>query len=88
VREVHFSGKAYTDFHEWFVKDRKVFKKLIDIIEEITKTPFEGTGKPEPLKHNLKGFWSRRITDSDRLVYEVTKTGIYIVSCEGHYSDK
>jgi toxin YoeB len=88
MREVHFSGKAYADYKDWFFRDKKTFRKLVEMVEEIAKTPFEGTGKPEPLKHNLKGFWSRRITDGHRIVYEVTTTNIYIVSCEGHYSDK
>ena len=56
------------------------------MVLEITHDPFKGTGKPEPLKHEFKGLWSRRITQEHRLVYEVTDKHIYIVGCEGHYT--
>jgi len=70
---------------EWVIEDKKVFFKLADLIEEIRRTPFEGRGKPEPLKHDLKGFWSRRITDEHRLVYHVSDEEIYVLSCKYHY---
>ena len=68
--------------------DKKTFFKLADLIEEIRRTPFEGKGKPEPLKHGLKGFWSRRINQEHRLIYKVTENSIVIVSCNSHYGDK
>lgn len=58
------------------------------LIREIQRTPFEGTGKPEPLRGNLSGYWSRRITQEHRLVYRVTDEAVIIVSCRGHYEDK
>ena len=84
-RTIRFSTKAYQDFVEWVSDDKKVFFKLADLIEEIRRTPFEGRGKPEPLKHDLKGFWSRRITDEHRVVYHVSGEEIYILSCRFHY---
>jgi toxin YoeB len=84
-RTIRFSTKAYQDFVEWVSDDKKVFFKLADLIEEIRRTPFEGRGKPEPLKHDLKGFWSRRITDEHRVVYHVSDEEIYILSCKYHY---
>jgi len=58
-------------------------------LNEIVRTPFEGTGKPEPLKHELTGYWSRRINDADRIIYQVLENGdVYIVSCLSHYGDK
>ncbi len=59
--------------------------RIIKLLEEIQRTPFEGTGKPEPLKYNLKGCWSRRIDDEHRLVYEVTNDEIVVISCKYHY---
>ena len=85
-RTIRFSTKAYQDFVEWVNDDKKVFFKLADLIEEIRRTPFEGRGKPEPLKHDLKGFWSRRFTDEDRIVYHVSDEEIYVLSCKYHYS--
>lgn len=61
------------------------FKKIGELLKEIQRTPFVGKGKPEPLKHELKGYWSRRITDEHRLVYEVTNDLIVIISCKYHY---
>jgi toxin YoeB len=84
-RTIRFSTKAYQDFVEWVSDDKKVFFKLADLIEEIRRTPFDGRGKPEPLKHDLKGFWSRRITDEHRVVYHVSDEEIYILSCKYHY---
>jgi toxin YoeB len=59
--------------------------RIIKLLEEIQRNPFEGTGKPEPLKHNLKGLWSRRIDDEHRLVYEVTNDEVIVISCKYHY---
>lgn len=65
--------------------DKKIQNKIIKLIEDCLRNPFEGLGKPEGLKHNLKGFWSRRINDEHRLVYEVTDEQICIVGCKYHY---
>ncbi len=65
--------------------DRKIQQRIAQLILEITKNPFEGKGKPEPLKHELRGCWSRRINDEHRLVYTVTDKMITIISCRYHY---
>ena len=82
---VAFYAKALDDFYEWESTDKKVFRKIKDLIKEITRTPFEGIGKPEPLKHELSGYWSRRITDEHRLVYKISDNTLYILSCKEHY---
>ena len=82
---VAFYTKALDDFYEWKSTDKKVFRKIKDLIKEITRTPFEGIGKPEPLKHELSGYWSRRITDEHRLVYKISDNTLYILSCKEHY---
>lgn len=70
---------------EWKTSNPKMLVKIISLITEIASSPFTGTGKPEPLKHELGGKWSRRINDKDRLVYEVTDDRILILSCKYHY---
>lgn len=66
-------------------QDKKILKRINTLIKECQRTPFEGTGKPEPLKANLSGFWSRRIDEKHRLVYEVTDERISIIQCRFHY---
>jgi len=69
-------------------EDSKIGAKILDLIMNITQTPFEGIGKPEPLKGNLQGTWSRRITSKHRLIYEVKEHRVFLISCYGHYEDK
>ncbi|WP_093319693.1 Txe/YoeB family addiction module toxin [Thorsellia anophelis] len=69
----------------YYTNPRKTNKKINDLIKEISRTPFEGTGKPEPLKHNLAGFWSRKINEEHRIIYEISDTAILIASCRYHY---
>lgn len=85
MRIVAFHQSAFDEYSDWATQDRKLFERLRRIIGETAKTPFEGIGKPEPLKHELKGYWSRRINDEHRLVYKVTDEQIIIVSCRYHY---
>ena len=75
------------DFNEWATTNKKIHKRIINLIKDIMRSPFSGIGKPEPLKHELKDYWSRRITDEHRLVYKVTDTDeeIIIISCKYHY---
>ncbi|MFA5233456.1 MAG: Txe/YoeB family addiction module toxin [Sulfurimonas sp.] len=80
-----FSDKAWEDYLYWQQADKQVVKKINNLIKDIKREPFEGIGKPEPLRHELSGFWSRRITDEHRLVYEVTSGTIAIASCRFHY---
>ena len=85
--DIQFQQSAFNDYQQWAVEDKKIFSKISGLIKEITRTPFTGTGKPEPLKGNLSGFWSRRITDTHRLVYKVEKDILYIAGCKSHYED-
>ncbi|MDX2190233.1 MAG: Txe/YoeB family addiction module toxin [Bacteroidota bacterium] len=80
-----FEDLALNQLEEWVLVDRKIASKILKLIKEIKKSPFEGIGKPEPLKHNLKGLWSRRITDEHRLIYKVEEKQIIIISCKYHY---
>ena len=84
MRPIAFHQTAFDDYSEWAKADKKLFERIRRIIIETAKTPFDGIGKPEPLKHELKGYWSRRLTDDHRLVYKVTDEQI-IISCKYHY---
>jgi toxin YoeB len=85
MRNIVFEKRSFEEFTQWAVEDRKIYFKIVDLINDIQRTPFSGIGKPEPLKHELQGSWSRRITEKHRLVYQVTDTEIVIVSCKFHY---
>ena len=85
MRALRFDPDAWKEFTEWQTQDRKVWIKLVELLNEAMRTPFEGRGKPEALKHDYKGYWSRRITQEHRLIYKVTEEEILVVSCEGHY---
>lgn len=85
MRDTTFHQKAWEDFVQWAKYDLKTFLRLVELIEEVKRTPFVGKGKPEPLKGDLKGYWSRRITDEHRLVYKVDDQRVTIVACRGHY---
>jgi toxin YoeB len=85
MRDVRFTGKAFDDYSAWLTRNPKMFSRIQKLISETRRTPFDGTGKPEPLKGNLRGYWSRRIDDEHRLVYEVSPTEIKVISCYGHY---
>ncbi len=84
-----FSDNAWEDYLYWTNADPKTLKRLIALIEECRRTPFQGTGKPEPLRGDLQGWWSRRLTQTDRLVYRVSgKTpsqDLEIAQCRLHY---
>jgi toxin YoeB len=80
-----WSGEAWEDYLYWQENDKKILKRLNALIKECKRTPFEGIGKPELLKHSLVGYYSRRITDEHRLVYKADKENIYIVQCRFHY---
>lgn len=85
MRNVLFTPDAWDDYIYWQGQDRKTLKRINELIKSAQRTPFEGIGKPEALKENLSGFWSRRIDDANRLVYEVTDPQISIISCRYHY---
>ena len=80
-----FSSQAWDDYLYWQHTDRKTLKRVNDLIKEITRTPFQGTGKPEPLRHALAGYWSRRIDDEHRLVYKVEGHAVLIAQARYHY---
>lgn len=90
---VQFTSHAWDEFNYWLEADVDTIKKIKVLINSIRQTPFKGIGKPEPLKYDLKGFWSRRISGEHRLVYKITgKKGVdqicTIVQCRFHYDDK
>lgn len=80
-----WSAEAWEDYLYWQDTDKKTVKKINELIKDASRTPFEGKGKPEPLKHHLAGFWSRRITTEHRLVYAVSDDALLIASCRYHY---
>lgn len=83
--KIIFSSKALEELASYRTSQPKLAFKVLELIQDIEKHPFEGLGKPEPLKGNLKGFWSRRITDEHRLVYTIQKDEIHITTCKYHY---
>jgi toxin YoeB len=80
-----FSDVAWEHYLYWQINDKKILKKLNELIKDIERNSNEGLGKPEPLKHELSGNWSRRITDVHRLIYSFDEENIYILSCKSHY---
>ena len=80
-----FSEHAWEDYLYWQRTDRKVLDRINKLIREIQRTPFEGNGKPEPLKHGLSGYWSRRINDEHRIVYKSELDSILIAQLRHHY---
>ena len=80
-----FSDSAWEDYVYWQKTDKKILRRINGLVKEILRTPFEGTGKPEPLKHALSGYWSRRINDEHRIVYKVTADAVYIAQVRYHY---
>jgi toxin YoeB len=83
--KVTFSSQAWEDYLHWQQTDRKLLRRINALIKEISRTPFEGTGKPEPLRHALAGYWSRRITDEHRLVYKMQDDAVLIAQARFHY---
>lgn len=76
---------AWEDYLYWQTQDKKILKRINQLVKEISRNPFEGMGKPEPLKGNLTGFWSRRIDEEHRLVYAIEDNNVLIIACRGHY---
>ncbi len=81
-----FSDRAWSDYQHWQETDRRMLRRINELLKDIKRSPFNGIGKPEPLRHQLAGFWSRRIDSEHRLVYAVTQAGIEIASCRYHYT--
>lgn len=80
-----FSEHAWEDYLHWQHTDRKILDRINQLIKDIQRSPFEGLGKPEPLKHGLSGYWSRRINDEHRIVYKVEKKAIFLAQLRYHY---
>lgn len=85
MRTILFTTDAWEDYLYWQGQDKKTLKRINDLVKSAQRTPFEGIGKPEALRENLSGLWSRRIDETNRLVYEVSDTEIAIISCRYHY---
>lgn len=83
--DIFWDRSAWEDYQFRLRNDKKVLKKINRLIKECQRTPFEGTGKPEPLKENFSGLWSRRITGEHRLVYKIENSVMYIAQCRYHY---
>ena len=83
--KIVFADRGWEDFTYWVENDRKMAGRIVRLIKDIEREPFEGLGKPEPLRHDLNGFWSRRITDEHRLVYAIDKERILIAQARYHY---
>jgi toxin YoeB len=84
-RLLAWTDEAWADYLYWQGQDKKTLKRINALITDCKRSPFEGIGKPEPLKENLSGFWSRRIDDTNRLVYAVTDSHLTVISCRYHY---
>ena len=84
-RLLTWTDDAWEDYLYWQTQDKKTLKRINKLINDVKRSPFEGIGKPELLKENLSGFWSRRIDDTNRLVYAVDEPAITIISCRYHY---
>lgn len=82
-----FSKNAWEDYVSWQAEDKKILKKINSLIKDIQRTPFDGIGKPEALKFDLKGYWSRRIDREHRLVYQANENEVLVYSCRFHYDD-
>jgi toxin YoeB len=88
--KIQFSQDAWEDLQHWIAADEKILQKILNLLKECQRTPFSGTGKPEPLRNELKGWWSRRISQEHRLVYRVSGTDknqtLEVAACRNHYS--
>ena len=80
-----FSEQAWEDYLFWQQTDRKILKRINKLIKEICRIPYDGIGKPEPLKHGLSGYWSRRINDEHRIVYKIDKDALFVAQLRYHY---
>lgn len=85
ARLLTFTPAAWDDYVYWQGQDKKTLKRINELVRDVMRTPFTGIGKPEPLRENLAGYWSRRIDDTHRLVYAVEKSQIIIIACRYHY---
>ena len=86
MRKIIFSPTSIEELNEYKFGNQKLVFKIFELIEDIQRTPFNGLGKPEPLKEDFSGYWSRRINDEHRLIYKITNDFIEIIKCRDHYN--
>ena len=86
--KITFTEEAFEEYIFWQTQDKKTLKKINSLLKDIVRNPFEGIGKPEELKGEYSGFWSRRIDEKNRIVYKIEKEVIEVYQCKGHYEDK
>ena len=82
-----FTENAWEEYLYWQTQDKKTLKRINQLLQDISRNGFEGIGKPEPLKGDFSGFWSRRIDETNRIVYRLSEENIEIIQCKGHYKD-
>jgi len=85
MNKIAFTERAWEDYCYWQIQDKKTVRRINILLEDIKRNGYIGIGKPEPLKENLSGFWSRRIDNTNRLVYRINNDQIEIIQCRGHY---
>jgi toxin YoeB len=85
MRKIAFEKSAFEDFTDWATTDKQTYRRIVGLILDILREPFSGLGKPEPLRHELQGYWSRRIDREHRLVYKVNPETVTIIACKYHY---
>jgi toxin YoeB len=85
MRKIVFERSAFEDFSDWATTDKQIYRRIVALIFDILREPFTGLGKPEPLRHQMQGYWSRRIDREHRLVYKVDQEAVTIIACKYHY---
>lgn len=85
MNKIAFTDRAWEEYCYWQKQDKKTLKRINLLLEDIKRNSFTGIGKPEPLKNDLSGFWSRRIDNANRIVYRISNEQIEIIQCKGHY---
>lgn len=88
MSNIVFSERAWQEYLYWQTQDKRTLKKINSIFKDILRNGYKGIAKPEPLKGNLSGFWSREIDDGNRIVYRLSEDQVEIIQCKGHYDDK
>ncbi len=87
MSKISFAEDAWSEYLYWQTQDKKTLRKINALLKDIQRSPFDGEGKPEPLKEDKSGLWSRRINETDRLVYSVSGEVVTVYQCKGHYDD-
>lgn len=87
MNKITFSEQAWEDYLYWQSQDKKTLRRINQLLQDISRNGYTGMGKPEALKHDLSGYWSRRIDDVNRLVYRISGDVIEVIQCRGHYND-